>query len=61
MKAHWCHKPERIYGKDEVQDFILYLLDNYYVTVAKQSFKQISAISMCPDPESYGKSVFILL
>ena len=42
MEARWCHKPEKIHGKDEipfdkqlVKECISYLLDNCYFTVGK--------------------------
>ena len=57
MEARWCHKPEKILGKDEipfdkqlVKDCISYLLDNCYFTFGEQIFKQTIGIPMGSDP-----------
>ena len=66
MEARWCHKPEKIHGKDEipfdkrlVKDYISYLLDNCYFTVGKQILEQIIGIPMGSDPAPFMANLFL--
>ena len=65
MEACWCHKPEKIHGKDEIpfdkqlfKECISYLLDCYF-TVGAQIFKQIIGIPMGSDPAPFMANLFL--